>query len=546
MSAASTILAHLFGLPPARNTSAPYEEVFVGSAPGVALETRIYRPVEPGIYPTLLMRVPYGFTGFGTVAEAFADQGYNCVIQACRGTGGSTGEFDPLRNERDDGLATLAWLTNQRWYDGRLGLTGPSYLGYAQWAICDALPERSAMAVQASTTEFETVVFPGGSFSLQLWLSWLQIVEGLTDTPMTAGLQIVIGDIERKSLRAANDLPLVNADIDVVGHRVPFWRRWFREAIDSKEFWTPLDQSGRLSTTTPPNHFVSGWYDFMLDELLNDYQRLVTLGHTPYLTVGAWHHISSELQIESVRETIPWMRAHLENDFSLLRANPVRIEISGGLGWREFRSFPPPGIAKAGAYLHEHGRLDSAVPEDGQPVSYIYDPADPTPSVGGAYFAFSGAGPVDNRKLEDRRDVLVFTSGPLAEDLVVIGQVELTLFAGSSAEYTDFFARVCDVSPSGSSINISDAIVRLTPGNPERDADGVMKIEIRMHHCAHRFRRGHKIRLQVSSGAHPRFARNLGTGEPIGEATRMVRQLQTIFIDSARPSRLVLPIMELQ
>ena len=529
VSAGSVILAHLFGLPPARNTAAPVEEIDLVAAAGIFLKTRIYRPVEPGTYPTLLMRVPYGFSGFGTVAEAFAEQGYNSIIQACRGTGGSTGEFDPLRNERADGLATLDWLKRQPWYDGRLGLSGPSYLGYAQWAICDALPETSAMAIQASSANFEPIVFPGESFSLQLWLSWLQIVQGLTDAPMTAGLQIAIGNIERVTYRAADKLPLINADTEVVGHKVPFWQRWFREAIDNPKFWAPLNQTKRMSKTTPPNHFVSGWYDLMLEGLLSDYQRLVALGHTPYLTIGNWHHITPELQVESVRATIPWMRAHLENDPSLLRVNPVRIEISGGIGWREFAQFPPPGITKGGLYLHEAGRLDSAPPEDGQPLNYTYDPAHPTPSVGGAYFAFSGAGPMDNRKLEARDDVLVFTSGALLEDVVVIGQVEVTLYAASSSANTDFFVRICDVSTTGTSTNISDAIMRIRPGEHEHDSSGVMKLSFTLHHCAHRFARGHKIRLQVSSGAHPRFARNLGTGEPIGTATRMVKQEQTVF-----------------
>lgn len=545
MSAASAILSGLCGLPPARNTAMPYEEFDLTTAPGVTLKTRIYRPAEPAIYPTLLIRVPYGFIGFATVAEAYAEQGFNCVIQACRGTGGSTGEFDPLRHERDDGLALLAWLSQQPWYDGRLGLTGPSYLGYAQWAICDALPAHSAMATQVSSAEFETVVFPGGSFALQLWLSWLQVVLGLTEAPMTASLQIMVGDIERTTLKAADALPLVDGDVRVVGRQVAFWRTWFLEAVDNPEFWAPLDQRPRMSPSTPPNHFVSGWYDFMLDELLNDYQQLVALGHRPYLTIGTWHHASSELQIETVRATIPWMRAHLEGDTSLLRTNPVRIEIGGGLGWREFASFPPPGISKAGLYLHEEGRLDSAVPEDGQPLSYVYDPADPTPSVGGAYFAFSGAGPVDNRKLEARADVQVFTSGPLVEDLVVIGAPQITLFVRSGSDNTDFFVRLCDVTPSNRSINICDAIVRLRPETTERGADGVIELAIDLNHCAHSFQHGHRIRLQVSSGAHPRFARNLGTGEPIGSATRMVKQYQTIYFDSTHASRLVLPVAEI-
>ena len=542
MSAGSVILARLFGLPAARNSAAPVEEFDLVAGPGVFLKTRIYRPAEPGIYPTLLMRVPYGFGGFGTVAEAFAEQGYNSIIQACRGTGGSTGEFDPLRHERADGLATLDWLKRQPWYDGRIGLSGPSYLGYAQWAICDALPETSAMAIQASSADFERIVFPGNSFSLQLWLSWLQIVQGLTEAPMTAGLQIAFGTIERQTFRAADNLPLIDADQEVVGHQVPFWRRWFHEAIDNPAFWKPLDQTGRMSASTPPNHFVSGWYDLMLDGLMSDYQRLVALGHVPYLTIGNWHHISSELQVESVRATIPWMRAHLEGDPSLLRVKPVRIEIGGGVGWREFDSFPPPGISKAGLYLHEAKRLDSAPPEDGQPLSYVYDPAHPTPSIGGAFFAFSGAGAVDQRRLEARDDVLVFTSGALLEDVTVIGQPQVTLYAASSSANTDFFVRVCDVSPSGTSTNITDTIQRVEPGAPQRDSNGVMKLELTLHHCAHRFARGHKIRLQVSSGAHPRFARNLGTGEPIGTATRMVKQEQMVFFDSQRPSRLILPL----
>ncbi len=544
MSAASTILARLFRLPPARNTVNGYEMATVVTAPGIVLETRIYRPIEAGLYPTLLMRVPYGFTGYATIAEAFAEQGFNCIIQACRGTGGSTGEFDPLRNEREDGLATLRWLKSQPWYDGRLGLTGPSYLSYAQWAISDALPKHAAMAVQASSAQFETIVFPGGSFALQLWLSWLQVVQGLTEAPMTAGLQIVIGDIERQTRRAANRLPLINGDIEVVGHKVPFWQRWFREAIGNPGFWKPLDQRSRMSAKTPPNHFVSGWYDFMLDDLLNDYRRLVSLGHTPYLTIGNWHHISPELQAESVRATIPWMRAHLENDLSGLRAQPVRIEISGGIGWREYASFPPPGLHDAGLYLHEAGRLDSAVPEDGQPAAYTYDPAKPTPSIGGAYFAFSGAGPVDNRKLEARDDVLVFTSGLLLEDLVVLGPPRLTLYARTGAATTDFFARICDVSPSGLSTNIADTLLRIRPDEQESDANGVMKIQLVLNHCGHCFARGHKLRLQVSSGAHPRFARNLGTNEPIGFATHMVKQYQAVYFDTARPSRLILPVLD--
>jgi len=542
MSTASAVLARLFGLPAARNAARPPEDFDVIANDGTILKTRVYRPQADGTYPTLLMRVPYGFLGFGTVAEIYAEHGFNSILQACRGTGESGGVFDPLRSERDDGLATLTWIEQQPWFDGRLGLTGPSYLGYAQWAICDALPQRSALATKVSSSDFQSVVFPGGTFALQLWLSWLQIVAGLTDAPMTAGLQIMIGDVERKTLSAASQLPMIDGDVLVTGKQVPFWRDWFANAIDNDGFWEPLDHRKRISASTPPNHFVSGWYDFMLKELITDYQRSVELGHRPYLTIGQWHHISPDLQAESMRQTLPWMRAHLHGDADGLRRNPVRIEIGGGVGWREFPSFPPPGVQDAILHLHEAGRLASAVPEDGQPLRYTYDPSDPTPSVGGAFFAFSGAGPVNNKKLEQRNDVLVFTTDPLAEDVYVIGAPKMTLYAGTDAETTDFFVRICDVSNSGVSTNICDTILRVNSNEMTRDAQGAFELNLTLHPCAHRFRRGHRIRLQVSSGAHPRFARNLGTNEPVGTATRMVRQNQIVFHDSDHPSAIELPV----
>ena len=141
MSIASKLLAYFYRLPPASNGVLVTRNIKVMATDGVALETDLFRPKTAGTFPTLLMRVPYGRAGFDSVAEAYAERGFNVVLQACRGTGGAGGTFDPLENERADGLATLAWIGEQNWYDGRLGTTGPSYLGYAQWAICDALPQ---------------------------------------------------------------------------------------------------------------------------------------------------------------------------------------------------------------------------------------------------------------------------------------------------------------------------------------------------------------------------------------------------------------------
>ena len=527
MGVGSLVLARLYGLPPRLCGARRMRDIALPMDDGVTLMTDVYSPKAEGLHPTILMRLPYGRTGFGTVAECYAERGFNVVLQACRGTEKSGGDFDPLVNERADGLATLRWIEAQPWYDGRLGLSGPSYLGYAQWAICDALPPTAAMATKVTSAEFQSVVFPAGAFHLGLWLSWLQVIEGLRGNPLKMSGTMFSGGVEKKTARAAMTLPLIDADLATVGRRVPFWRHWFEHAIGNDGFWPAMDHRHRLSASTPPNHFISGWYDFMLDQLLRDYQTLVSLGHRPYLTVGTWTHIANELQAESMRETLTWMRAKLIGDATGLRDKPVRIHISGLGEWREFDAYPPGPATPQNWHIGAGGTLSretAAASAD----RYRYDPADPTPNIGGAMFAFTGAGPVDNAPRENRPDVLTYTSAPLDADLTIIGQTSVTLHAGASVPHVDFFLRLCDVEPDGTSINICDGLIRVTPETPT-EPDGTWRLRFPLHATAHCFRKGQRLRLQVSSGAHPRYARNLGTDEPIGTATTMVANDVEIF-----------------
>jgi putative CocE/NonD family hydrolase len=509
---------------------------------GVRLMTDHYAPDTPGPHPTLLMRLPYGRAGFANIAKVYAHRGFHVVLQACRGTEQSGGVFNPLVNERGDGLATLAWLKQQPWFDGRLGLTGPSYLGYAQWAICDA-PEVSAMAVKVSSAEFRSVVFPGGAFHLGLWLGWLQTIESLRGNPIATFVRMVSGGIERRSHAAAMTLPLVEADVAATGHRVAFWRDWFENAIEDGPFWTAMDHRHRLGAATPPVHMMSGWYDFMVDQLLSDYQRLVAAGQRPYLTISATTHITGGHEADNPIETLQWMRAQLMGATSGLRSRPVAIEVSGSGRWHELDAFPPP-TERQTRYLIAGNSLSTAPALPGAPSRYRYDPADPTPNVGGAIFAFTGAGPRRQNRLEARPDVLVFTSAPLYDPLTIVGNVSAEIFMRSSNEYVDLFVRLCDVSPSGASINICDGFVRLTPETP-RDDHGVMAVPVTLHATAHCFAARHRLRLQVSSGGHPRYARNTGTGEPIGETTRLVGADVEIFHDQRHKSAITLPVCRL-
>lgn len=520
MSLSSLYLAWVEDLPPRLNGVRKHRGLSLVMDDGVNLKTDHYAPDTKGPHPTILMRLPYGRRGFGGIAEAYAERGFHVVIQACRGTEKSGGAFDPFANERADGLATLNWIQQQPWYDGRIGLTGPSYLGYAQWAISDALPRTAAMATKVTTADFRPVVFPSGAFHLNLWLSWVQVIEGLRNNPLATAARMFSGDIERRTEKAAATLPLIEADKVAVRHKVGFWRHWFEHAIGNDAFWADLDHRHRLSKRTPPVHFISGWYDFMLDPLLEDYQKLVSLGHRPYLTIGTWFHVAEELQRDNLRETLVWMRAWLMGDKSGLRQRPVRIHVSGRDEWHEFDTYPPGPPAPHTWFVSAPGTLSDTGKRAAGVDRYRYDPADPTPNLGGAIFAFTGAGPVDNAVLEARRDVLTYTSRVLTRETTVIGQCTVNVILRSSRPHVDVFVRLNDVGPDGVSRNICDGLARLTPASSQ--PDGTRQLTIPLHATAHTFRPGHRIRLIITSGAHPRYARNLGTGEPIRVATAMV------------------------
>lgn len=544
MSIASRFLANLYKLPKRKCGIVRTRGIRVATPDGILLATEHFAPRMPGPHPTILMREPYGLSGFATVGEIYAERGYNVVLQACRGTDKSSGEFDPFGHERDDGLATIEWIKAQPWFDGRLGTTGPSYLGYAQWAICDALPRKSAMAIKVASAEFRSIVFPGGGLAVGLWLSWIQTVEGLKGNQMRTARRMFTGGIERATLRATMKLPLRDADKRVSGRIVPFWRRWMDEAIGNDAFWRPLDHTHRLSARTPPVSFTSGWYDFMLDQLLRDYRTLVDAGQTPNLTIGPWTHVSPDLQMESMRQTLAWMDAKLLDDPSSLPAKPVRLWISGENAWRDFDVYPPLEPESQLWHLHPGAVLSQRPVRSSTPDSYTYDPRQPTPALGGAMFAFQGAGPVEQSPLETREDLLVYTSEPLFNPVTILGQVRIVLYARSTLPNTDFFVRLSDVDEKGVSTNVCDGFLRKTSGDPAVP-DDIWKLNFRMHAAAHTFGRQHRLRVVVASGAHPRYARNTGTDEPLGEATTLLAADIEIFHDPARPSAIYLPAVEL-
>jgi uncharacterized protein len=540
MTLTSRAFGRLAKLPPALARDIAIEESMRIACPdGVVLLADRFAPKHPDhLAPILLARTPYGRRGlFRLIGRVMAERGYQVVIVSSRGTFGSGGEWLPFRNEEADGHAVFDWLSTQPWFTPTVALWGGSYFGLTQWAVAAEPPEWvKAMTPAVTCSWFRDMIYPGDALALESMLTWIGGLEYQESGKFPLLRAILNG---RKRLPAAYaSVPLADADTALVGHHVDYFQDWLAHDEPGDPWWAPVD-FGRSLTKTPPANFVAGWYDLFLPYQLEDFKKLRDAGREARLLVGPWTHGSPGNAFSLLTETLDWADVHLRGARTH-RASNVRVFVMGAKRWIDLSEWPPPATDTAW-YLQPDGGLRATPAESSAPDSYRYDPADPTPSVGGASLD-RRAGARDNRRVEARQDVLTYTSPPLTDDVTVIGEVSARLHVRSSLDYTDFFVRLCDVAPNGRSVNISDGIRRLRPGACNRDEDGIAALEIAMFPTAHMFRRGHRIRLQVSSGAHPLYARNLGNGEPLGKATTLVAADQQVLHDPAHQSSVVLPV----
>jgi len=388
--------------------------------------------------PVALLRSPYGRRGLiaAGMARPLAERGFQVLMQSTRGTFGSGGSFDPMRCEREDGLATLEWVVKQPWFGGSIVLVGGSYLGYVQWAVADRLPpEVKAMIPQVTDSALTLEFLRKDGLSLETPFSWGVMVAGQERRMgMLRGLVQV-----PRTRRALSTLPLGRADVVAIGHRSDYVRDIIADDADDAR-WAGIDHRHRVAEVSVPVSSIGGWYDIFLPGQLRDFRILQEAGRPARLTVGPWTHISAD-------------------------GTPLRESIEFGL---------------------------------------------------------------------------TYTTAPLENDVEVIGEVSAEIWFGSSLPYADVFVRLCDVDPRGRSRNVCDGLVSLS------GADDVSCAAVRLWPTAHRFMRGHRIRLQVSSGAFPRYARNHGTGEPRATATRLLPADQAVYHDEAHPSAVVLPVRQAQ
>jgi putative CocE/NonD family hydrolase len=541
MSLTSRVVELVARLPPARTRAISVRRgIAIPMPDGVRLLADRYHARGHATEPIILMRTPYGRGGLHAVAaRAFAERGYQVVVQSCRGTAGSGGAFVAYRDEARDGRATLDWVREQSWANTEVAMFGPSYLGIAQWAVAsDSQGGLCALAPAISSARVRAFTYTAGAFSLDSTLTWLALLARQRKTAVRL-LRDRFGGRMRLS-RGFASVPLAVADRAVTGEAVPFYQDWLARQHDDAH-WAPVEFERHLDAVSAPVTMVTGWYDMFLPVQLADYRVLRDAGCDVRITIGPWKHADPGVAMESLRDALDWFATHARGR-DAAASTRVRVFIGGARRWIELDDWPP-AARRVSWYLHPHGRLHSSLPGQSPPDPYTYDPRDPTPSVGGSLLARRG-GARDNRALEQRRDVRVYTSARLVRDVEVAGSVTARLHVTSTLDHTDFFVRLCDVEPSGKSRNVCDGLVRLTPDSWSRDADGVGTVEVELWPAAHMFRRDHRIRVQVSSGAHPRFSRNLGAGEPLGSATRMRVAEQEVWHDPDHPSAIVLPVRD--
>jgi uncharacterized protein len=514
-AALTKMLSRAWSLPPQRNFVAVERNVQVPMSDGTVLLADHYLPITSQPAATVLVRCPYGRGAPFSLLQAqlVAERGFHVLLQSCRGTFGSGGQFEPMRREASDGQDTVAWLRGQSWFDGRLATFGPSYLGFVQWALAlDPPPELVAAVVVVGPHDFSRTAYRNGAFDLYNFLSWSDlIVHQERVNPVSGMVRTVTAD--RRLRRALDRAPLAEGARDLLGTGAPWFETWLEHPQLTDPFWAPLQCGAALERISVPTLLIGGWQDLFVEQTIEQFGVLAERGVPTRMLIGPWTHVDTATKAgPAFAEGLAWLERHAgQVPGEPATGHSVRYWVGGAREWREMATWPPDGQTPQRWYLGPGGTLSPKEPPDGTPATFRYDPADPTPSVGGAILALN-AGVRDNRAVEQRPDVLVFTSEPLGEPIEVIGDVTAELHVTRDNPNADLFVRLCDVDPPGDaksrSRNVCDGIVRLTDADP---LSGTVRVSL--IGAAHRFGRGHRLRLQVAGGAHPRFARNPGNGQ---------------------------------
>jgi len=548
-------------------------DVKVPMRDGTMLSCDIYRPDTTGKFPVLLQRTPYGNYG-PEQGYRYASKGYVVVMQDVRGKNDSDGKFNPFVNEITDGYDSQQWCGTQSWSNGKVGTYGGSYVGATQW-----LPARMAnehlscmFTVVAASDYYRHWIYSGGVFAHSFNTMW-----GALSVSARVGQNMAAEPLDWDAV--FNTLPMKNIP-EALGRNVPWFGDWLAHPLYD-EYWQKLSITPTYDKISVPVFHIGGWYDIFLEGTLENFAGMTARGATEKaragqrLIIGPWFHGSTgsrksgqvdfgaEAELDSDGLQLRWFDHWLKGeDNGVADEKPVKLFVMGENRWREFETWPPATAREQEFFLHADiaansllgdGRLDNKAPVGGENVdSYRYDPSDPVPTLGGndcCRETIVTEGPYDQRLLELRHDVLVYTSEPLESELVVTGAVKMVLWAASSAVNTDFCAKLVDVDPTGKAINITFGILRAPMRNgldkwEELDPGKPYEMTIELRPTANTFLPGHRVRLEVTSSNFPRFARNLNTAGMMDRGKEeMIVADQQVFHDKKHPSRLILSVL---
>ena len=561
---------------------------------GTTLYADVYRPEASGRYPVILTRTPYDKDNYGTRVDSLdpiraAREGYAVVIQNVRGRYNSEGEFYTFMNEIEDGYDTVEWAAAQPWSTGKVGMHGGSYVGATQWLAAVSRPPHLVAIFPSITSHdyYEGWTYQGGAFQLNFALNWSLSLSLANLENLSRSLGDLAG--EGKMMAEAFDhlhdavgfLPLKDYPALSAPGLAPYYYDWIKHP-ENDSYWHRWNIEDRHHAIQVPAYSMGGWYDIFLGGTIRNFVGMRKNGATEEarrgqkLMIGPWFHDSDpgnktgEVDFGLASDTASfdfhgvklrwfdhWLKAE-EN--GIIDEDPVRIFVMGANVWRDEGEWPLSRTRYVNYYLHSNGNantlngdgsLSPEAPGDEPWDAFLYNPVNPVPTRGGGLCCHEAAyppGAFDQREVESRADVLVYSTPPLEKDTEVTGPVTVTLWAASSAVDTDFTAKLVDLCPCGGAINLTDGIIRAKYRESTTQArlikpDEVYEYKIDLWATSNVFKAGHSIRLEISSSNFPRFDRNPNTGSALGEDTALRPASQMVLHNSRYPSCVTLPVI---
>ena len=551
---------------------------------GVTLYADIYRPKSSDKFPGILMRTPYDKSVSWAVSPAFkiVGRGYVLIIQDVRGRYTSEGEWYPFKHEQADGYDAVEWAASLPYCDGKVGMMGGSYVGATQMlAAISTPPHLAGIAPDVTASNYhDGWTYQSGAFEQWFDQNWTtQLARNTLDRFIDKNTDARVG----APILPLTTYPIFNfgqlpTDAQLTSSIAPYYGDWLAHP-DYDDYWKQWSIEEHFSNIAVPMLQVGAWYDIFAAGTLRNYMGVKAHGGTDpartqqhlLMQIGGHAgfgrrigdidfgpHALENPYVDVILDWYDYLFKGIRNQFATEK--PVKIFVMGVNEYRQEDDWPPPQAHYVKYFLHSEGKanslrgsgsLSTSVPKSEPSDSYVYDPANPVPTIGGPLCCaqeLMEPGPRDQRSVENRDDVLVYSTAPLAQDLDVTGPVSATLFVKSSGVDTDFTGKLIDVAPDGFAKDVAEGILRMRYRDSQEHASlmnpgQTYQITLDLWSTSNVFLRGHMLRLEISSSNFPRFDRNLNTGEEIKSARRFVSATNAIFHDAQHPSAVVLPVI---